>query len=47
MDKLGCEFSKYKIDCPNMKKIGSDTDCEYYKCEKCGQSLEAYYEEMR
>lgn len=34
-------------ECPSIKEVGGDMDCERYKCEKCGYSYTLYYDEMR
>lgn len=40
-DRFGC------MKCPNMKKVLSDWDGEWYNCEVCGESYELDYEEMK
>ena len=37
------------VNCPNLKRMKDDhtLDGEWYKCEKCGRTEYADYEEMR
>lgn len=47
MNNLGCKYSEYKIDCPNMKEVETSSfDYELYKCDICGETLKFYYEDM-
>ncbi len=58
-EKKPCEFKSVFVpnapgsnrghwtECPGIKEVGGDMECERYRCDTCGKSYTLYYDEMR